>query len=178
LAFTVLGLGLFAVAAHFGHEIEDKELGRFRSFHDLEGLRDAAADRSARWPAEPPDWRDPWALKDLFVEEATRHTTYRNGSVDSGDFAAALRANQILEKYYAPFLDARGGSHRWPPWLEAEITGKLQAAGGRPHSAGFESPVLRDHLVPIPKAPFLAGLLAVAALLLAAGRRAERSARR
>lgn len=181
-ATTVLGLGLFAVAAHFGHEIADQELGRFRSFHDLEGLKAAAADRKVRWAADPPNGGEPWALKDLFLEEATRHTTYRNGGLDSGDLAGALRANQILEKYYGPFLDVEGyrgsGGHRWPPSLEAELEAKLQASGSRPHSAGFESPVLRDHLVLIPRGPFLAGLLALVLLLLAAARRADRAARR
>lgn len=181
-AVTVLGLGLFVVAAHFGHEIADQELGRFRSFHDLEGLKTAAADRKARWAADPPDGGEPWALKDLFLEEATRHTTYRNGGLDSGDLAGALRANQILEKYYGPFLDVEGyrgsGGHRWPPSLEAELEAKLQASGRRPHSTGFESPVLRDHLVLIPKMPFLAALFAVVLLLLEAARRAGMPARR
>jgi hypothetical protein len=182
LAFTLLGLGLFAAAAHFGHEIADPALGRWRSFHDAEGLREAAVDRQARWAIRPPDGGDPWALKDLFLEEATRNTTWRNSSLEAGDLAAALRANQILEKYYPPFLDARGykgsGGHRWPPNLAPELEERLRAAGGRQHSPGFESPVLRDHLVLIPKAPFLAGLLVLFLLLIEAARRAGKPARR
>ena len=169
LALTLLGLGLFAMAAHFGYEIVDPELGRFRSFHSAEELQAAAIDRATRWAKKPPDGLDPWARKDLFLDEAARYTTYRNGGLDPKihDYAAAWRANQILEKYYGPFLDVEGfrrtGKNRWP----AEVLAEVQAKAGRPLPATFESPVLRDHLVLIPKLPFLAGLLAVVGLLWA-----------
>lgn len=166
LAATLLGLGLFAMAAHFGHEIADPSLGRFRSFHDTDGLRRAAAERARRWAAEPPDGGAPWARKDLYLEEATRHTTFRNSGLDAGNLAEALRANQVLEKYYAPFLDVEGyrgaRTHRWPPELIADLT----ARAGKPLPASWESPVLRPHLVLVPKFPFLAGLLAACLLLL------------
>lgn len=178
LALTLLGLGLFAVAAHFGHRIEDPQLGRFRSFYDAAGLREAAAERAARWAAQPPDGRAPWARKDLYLDEAARHTTFRNGGAEAGNFSEALRANQILEKYYGPFLDVEGfrgtGKNRWPPERAAEIAAQ---AGRLP--ASWESPVLREHLVLWPKLPFLAGLAALCLLLLwAADRLATAPGRR
>lgn len=171
LALTLAGLGLFAVVAHFGYEIHDPELGRFRSFYEREALREAAAERAARWATAPPDGLDPWARKDLFLDEAARHTTFRNDALTGGRWAEALRANQILERYYAPFLDIpfRGsGGSRWSPELVADMQGKLRAAGDRELAAGWYCPVLREHLVLIPKAPFLAALAAAVALLLAA----------
>jgi len=178
LALTLLALGLFAAAAHFGHEVRDPELGRFRSFFDAEGLRAAAADRAARWAKQAPDGIDPWARKDLFLDEASRHTTFRNHLFESGSYAESLRANQILEKYYGPFLDAEGfrgfGRNRWPPERIAEAAAKAAAGAEKRMPASYESPVLRHHLVLVPKLPFLAGIFSACLLLLLAAARVER----
>lgn len=176
LALTLLGLGVFLVKAHFGYEINDPELGRFRSWHSADELRQAAKARLERWSVSPPDGHNPWARKDLYLDEAARHAGFRNSSLARGDFASALRANQILEKYYDPFLDVEGfrgtGRHRWPPEQLAEVEAKADDAKAKPPAAkSYDSPVLRDYLVIFPKIPFLAGLLAIVALLfLGAGR--------
>ncbi len=177
-AATIAALGLFAVYAHFGYQIADKELGRFRSFYDAAGLAEAAADRAERWAQDPPDGGEPWARKDLFLDEAARHASYRNTGLEIGHFAEALRANQLLEKYYAPFLDVEGfrgsGVHRWRPDTIAEVAAKA----GKPLAASWESPVLREHLVLLPKLPFLAAVAVLCLLLLVAADRLGNPPRR
>ncbi len=159
---AVLALGLFFSFAHLGYEHKDPEIGRFLSWHSLEELRDAAADRSRRWSDDPPTELSPWRREDYFLTEASWHVNHRNGSYKAGNHYLAANANRILEKHYAPFLDLesfRGsGKHRYPPEVLRELEAKTP-----PDPERYRSPVLEIRIYTWPsKGPFLAVLFAVA----------------
>ena len=133
--------------AHSGHKIYDENIGRFRSYYTAEGLANTSRDRFDRWAKKPPTGLEPWAFKDLYLDEASRHATHRNQSLEAGNIALALSANEILEHYYSPFLDIEGfrgsGRHRWSKEMIAELRTKTRPIA----SYQYESPVLRDHIV-------------------------------
>ncbi len=85
-ALTLLGLGLFAIYAHFGYEIADPELGRFRSFHDLGGLREASADRAARWAEDAAGWARSLGPQRPLHGRSGPPPTYRNDAVAAGNY--------------------------------------------------------------------------------------------
>ncbi len=168
VALLVLALGLFVNAAHLGYEHHDPQIGRFRSWHTLDELRRAAADRAERWRRDPPTELSPWRLEDLFLTEAAWHVHHRNERYEARDLYKAAQANRILERYYAPFLDLesfRGsGRHRYPE----EIRRQLEAGAPRYDPADYLSPVLVQRITPWPpKALFFAVLIpAVVAIWL------------
>ena len=69
------------------------------------------------------------------------------------------RANRILEKYYAPFLDLesfRGsGVHRYPP----EVRQELEAQAPRRDPERYVSPVLEHRIRPWPSKPLFFAVL-------------------
>ena len=165
-ALAVAALGLFFDAAHLGYEHVDPEIGRFRSWHTLEELREAAADRALEWRSDPPEDLSPWRLEDLYLTEAGWHANHRNERYQAGDAFMAWQANRILEKYYSPFLDLesfRGsGKHRYPPGIRRE----LEARAGHRDTSGYSSPVLAHRIYPWPpKGLFYAVLIPVVLLI-------------
>ena len=162
LGLAVLALGIFFSFAHLGYEHSDPQIGRFLSWHSLDELRAAAADRAERWRTDPPTELSPWRREDYFLTEAARHVSHRNGRYSAGDFYKAAQANRILETYYDPFLDIesfRGsGKHRYPPEIRAELEAKAPHRDPR----HYRSRVLegRIHTWP-PKRPFLGVLVGV-----------------
>ena len=149
-AAAVLALGAFFYVAHLGYEHEDPEIGRFRSWHSLEELRAAAADRAERWRTDPPTELSPWRREDLYLTEAGWHTNHRNERYGDGDHYMAFQANRILEKYFDPFLDLESirytGRHRYPP----EQRQALEAAAPKHDPATYLSPVLTHRIYPWP----------------------------
>lgn len=174
-AGTLVGLGLFVIVAHSGHKIYDENIGRFRSYYTAEGLANASRDRFDRWAKKPPTGLEPWAFKDLYLDEASRHATHRNQSLEAGNIAMALSANEILEHYYSPFLDIEGfrgsGRHRWSKEMIAELRAKAPPLA----SYQYESPVLRDHIVTDSKWSYLVLLFWVCFFLERLARRMDRS---
>lgn len=172
-AATLAGLGLFVLVAHLGHDVRDDNIGRFRSYYTAEGLADASRDRAERWAKKPPTGLEPWAFKDLYLEEASRHATHRNQSLEIGQVGLALRANDILEHYYSPFLDIEGyrgsGRHRWSKEMVAELRAKTPPIP----AYKYESPVLRDHIMLGSKWSFLFALFWACYLLHLFARRLE-----
>lgn len=159
---AILSLGLLFSFAHLGYEHSDPEIGSFLSWHSLEELRDAAADRSRRWRDDPPTALSPWRREDYFLTEASWHVNHRNGSYRAGNHYLAAQANRILEKYYAPFLDLesfRGsGKHRYPP----EVLRELEAEAPRRDPERYRSPVLEKRIYTWPsKGLFFAVLITV-----------------
>ena len=159
VGLTVLAVGLFFSAAHLGYEHEDPEIGRFRSWHTLDELRQAKADRTLRWRADPPTELLPWRREDFFLTEASWHANHRNERYRAGDAYLALQADLILEKYYDPFLDLesfRGSSkNRYPP----EIRRELEAKAPRFDPRKYESPVLVHRIYLWPTKPLLFAML-------------------
>lgn len=166
-ALALLAVGLFFYVAHLGHEIEDPEIGRFRSWFTVDELHQISVQRARSWTAEPPTELAVWAHEDYFLTEAAWHTNHRNASYEHGLWFLAWQANRILEKYYDPFLDLRsfqdGSQHRYPPKVRQELEAKARDQGD---PTTYLSPVLVKRIYPWPsKKLFLAVLLAMVLLV-------------
>ncbi len=159
---AVLALGLFFNFAHLGYQHSDPEIGRFLSWHRLEELREAAADRALRWRDDPPTELSPWRREDYFLTEAAWQVSHRNERYQAGDLYLAAQANRILETYYSPFLDLhsfRGsGKHRYPP----VIRDQLETTAPRRDPERYVSGVLEHRIYTWPsKGLFFAVLIPV-----------------
>ena len=159
-ALTLLVLGLFFYTVHLGYEHQDTQIGRFRSWHTLEELDQASADRTQKWQVDPPTELSPWRREDRYLSEAAWHANHRNDRYRAGDFYMAAQANRILEKYYDPFLDLRSfrgsGVHRYPP----DVLSDLEAKAPRRDPNSYLSPVITHRVTVRPsKQQFLAFLL-------------------
>ena len=156
---VVLATGLFFNTANLGYEHDDPQIGRFRSWHSLDQLRRAAADRARRWQTNPPASLSPWHREDYFLTEAGWHVRHRQERHQAGDAYLAVQANRILEKYYGPFLDLesfRGsGRHRWPP----EVRRDLESRAPRYDPRRYLSPVLIHRIYPWPSKRLFLGVL-------------------
>jgi hypothetical protein len=169
-ALLVSAAGAFFDAVHLGHEIDDPDLGVFRSSFSPAGLGRAGVDRAARWARRSPLPLRPLAIEDAFLTEAGWHAQVRNAAVLRGDLAQAWRENRILERWYAPFL--RLPRRSWPPAQRAWIESRLEAEHpwALRRSPGYRSPALIGRLVVAPPAPLLClGIAAVAGALFALG---------
>lgn len=168
-ALVVLAGAAFFDGAHLGHEIRDPEAGVFLSWHSPEELRRAADERAERWSRERIPPHRPLAREDYFLSEAGWHANERNHAVRVGDLRRAWRENRILERWYRPYLEVRGG---WPERQRAKIERELAArdpAALEP-SPGYRSPALEGRVVTAPPRPLLWGgaVLAAGALLAVA----------
>jgi VanZ family protein len=160
-ALVVLALGLFFFVAHVGYEIDDPEVGRFRSRFTADELRELSERRKAAWSDDPPSELPTWGVEDTYLTEAAWQAGHRNGSLENGVFLEAWLANRILEKYYAPFLDLesfRGsGRHRFSPGERRDLAKKK----GRHDPETYLSPVGSGRIFPISKPLFLVVLAVV-----------------
>lgn len=175
-AAAVLALGLFVDRAHLGYRIDDPQAGAFRSWFNAAQLRALAADRARAWqvPA-PPTNQEVLAFEDRYLSEAGMHEQHRNERFAAGAYVMAWRANRILERYYYPHLDKRGGRKRLTPRQIA----RMETAGAhRRDPAGYLSPVLAGRVVVYPKPRFRLLLAMAVAALLAAAWTLRRRARR
>lgn len=125
----------FFWTVHVGHEIRDPEVGRFLSRFTAPELARAAGERAERWRERPPIAR-PWiSREDQYLSEGLWRVQQRNRAWDAGDAAAAWRENRILEKFYAPVLDAPtyagAGGQRWPPEQRRDAEARAGAAPPR-----------------------------------------------
>ena len=109
--------GLFFLTVHIGHDVHGPEIGAFRSRYTAAELAVLTRDRAERWRARPPLVQRRLSREDQYLTEGLWHVQRRNQAWSAGDVADAWRENQILEKFYAPVLEAptyadRQG-HRW-----------------------------------------------------------------
>jgi VanZ family protein len=146
LAFTtaiaVAALAGFVDSAHIGHEIRDPEAGTFRSIYESGRLLALAEHRNAEWATNPPRVRPrPVSREDQYASEGLLHVQARNNAWSAGDVRSAWFENRILEKYFAPVLDApsyvSATGHRWAPEHRAQAEQRLRAAAM--DGAGFVS---------------------------------------
>lgn len=140
-AWTCAGLVVFAgffLTVHVGYDVQDPEVGSFRSRYSAEMLGRASLERTVRWRSRPPVERRPLGREDHYLTEGLWHVRRRNDAWDAGDVETAWRENRILEKFYAPVLDsptfASTVGHRWPPAQRADA---VERAGSRarPHAS-------------------------------------------
>jgi hypothetical protein len=69
-----------------------------------------------------------FSREDQYLSEGLWHVQRRNEAWQRGDVAAAWRENLILEKFFAPVLDAQTYAsatlHRWPAEQRAEAASR------------------------------------------------------
>ena len=127
-AATVVLFALFFLTVHVGHDVHDAEIGVFRSRYTAAQLAVVARDRAGRWRSRPPLVQRRLSCEDQYLTEGLWHVQRRNQAWSAGDVADAWRENRILEKFYAPILDAPTSSgtsgHRWSAEQSADATSR------------------------------------------------------
>jgi hypothetical protein len=132
-ALVVLVFALFVRTVHLGVEVDDPDIGRFRSRYDAATLLSLARERSRQWGIAPPV-NKPASLsrEDQYLSEGHLHVAERNRQWSTGNILASWSENVILEKYYAPVLDTPSyqskTGHRWPDAQRADGQQRFQSA--------------------------------------------------
>ncbi|MBQ00773.1 MAG: hypothetical protein CL477_08820 [Acidobacteria bacterium] len=146
LCIVTVSFAVFLQCAHLGYELDDPEVGRFRSFFTFERLSALSEDRARRWRLDPPTRLAPFSLQDHYLVEAAAHVQRRNEAYAAGQFRDAWRENALLETYYAPLLDQQsigsGDPHRWPPSQRDEV----ESRGADAADGTYLSPVYSDRV--------------------------------
>ena len=142
-AATVVALALFVHIVHLGDDINDREVGVFKSRYSMTALPALAAAKRAEWQMHPP----PLTLQrvsreDQYMAEGVTHVQRRNELLGADQAKGAWMENLILEKYYAPVLDtpsyvSRTG-HRWSAEQRASVD--VRAAGSDPSYVSTANP--------------------------------------
>ncbi|HTH00300.1 MAG TPA: VanZ family protein [Vicinamibacterales bacterium] len=142
-AATVVALALFVHIVHLGDDINDREVGVFKSRYSMTALPALAAAKRAEWQMHPP----PLTLQrvsreDQYMTEGVTHVQRRNELLGADQAKGAWMENLILEKYYAPVLDtpsyvSRTG-HRWSAEQRASVD--VRAAGSDPSYVSAANP--------------------------------------
>jgi len=142
-AATVVALALFVHIVHLGDDINDREVGVFKSRYSMTALPALAAAKRAEWQMHPP----PLTLQrvsreDQYMTEGVTHVQRRNELLGADQAKGAWMENLILEKYYAPVLDtpsyvSRTG-HRWS--VEQRASVDVRAAGSDPSYVSTANP--------------------------------------
>ena len=135
----VLFLGMFVDRLHTGHEICAPDLDAcFRSAYTAAELERLARSRAESWRRRPPTRPGPLALEDHYQTEAMRHVLFRGAALRRGDLETAWRENQLLERYFAPFLALGSG------WT-AEQRQRIEARRAESAASPYVSPVFRSY---------------------------------
>ena len=142
-AATVVALALFVHIVHLGDDINDREVGVFKSRYSMTALPALAAAKRAEWQMHPP----PLTLQrvsreDQYMTEGVTHVQRRNELLGADQAKGAWMENLIVEKYYAPVLDtpsyvSRTG-HRWSAEQRASVD--VRAAGSDPSYVSTANP--------------------------------------
>jgi len=90
--------------------------------------------------------------EDQYLSEGLWHVQLRNEAWKNGDIATAWRENLILEKFFAPVLDAQTYAsatlHRWPPEQRGEAAFRPGVDRRPSSSTDYRWPL---HVVPMIK---------------------------
>jgi hypothetical protein len=109
----------FFRTVHMGHFVVVSDVAVFKSHYTQAELDAMARDRADQWRRDPPLVLRRLSREDQYLDEGLWHVRERNELWDAGDFDAAWRENEILERYFVPVLDTRTYAaptlHRWPP---------------------------------------------------------------
>ena len=123
---------LFFLVVHVGHDVNEADIGAFRSRYTATELSELARERSERWRARPPRRLRRLSREDQYLTEGLWHVQRRNEALSGGDLLEAWRENLILERFYAPVLDvptyANLLGHAWSSEQRLEVEAE---AGGR-----------------------------------------------
>ena len=173
-ALATLLLAGFYHSAHLGYWVEyasEDPVCRFRSWFTEEGLLAAKAERAVHWASAPPRL-EALAVEDRYVSEAGWHIHARNTAWQQQDWLTAWHESQILERYYAPFLDVPPlpgtGNYRLHPDQMRQIEEGFRSVRSEAASGTYTSRVLENRITlwPRGKAAFWAEALSLAAVLL------------
>jgi hypothetical protein len=185
-AIALAVLSGFVDAVHVGYEIRDAGAGTFRSIYSAQALDAQGVERQARWTASPPLVRpSPISREDQYASEGLLHVQARNQAWAAGEFTTAWHENLILERYFAPVLDASSyvsrTGHRWPPVQRADAE-RRSRAGSEAAASTFVSRAQGEFpIFTWSKALFrtltYGGALVIAGAGMVLGRRERRSAR-
>jgi hypothetical protein len=139
-AIVAFVFALFVSTVHLGVEIVDPEAGRFRSRYDAAALMDLSRERTEAWRQHPPVTRPrSVSREDQYQSEGHLHVAERNRQWSAGNFRAAWAENLVLEKYYAPVLDAPSflskTGHRWPDAQRADGEQRVRALPAMPYES-------------------------------------------
>lgn len=173
LALVVVAVAAFIHLVHLGVVVHDGPRA-FDSRFTAAELDAAAAARTRAWTAAPPLIRpDRLSREDQYASEGLQHVQTRNRAWADGDAATAWHENAILERWFAPVLDAPSyvskTGHRWAAEQRAEAGTR---AGGAV-SAPFESGAFPYPLWQVSPGALWSGALVVATMCLAAAARAR-----
>lgn len=172
-AVAVIGFAVFFQSVHMGHDIVDTEAGVFRSRYTADDLRELTAERTVRWRTSPPLTVTRFSREDQYFSEGISHVRRRNERWSEGNLLAAHHENLILEKYYAPVLDApsyvSAAGHRWPAEQRAQAATK---PAGSPGFMIYDSDALPYRVFTWPRWLFWLVTLGAALAVLRAGARA------
>jgi len=164
-SLAILLFGGFFHSVHFGYQITDAEAGVFRSRYTEAQLAEIAAARAREWAANPPLTWSRLSREDQYFSEALAHVQRRNEFWGGGNVMGSRQENLILEKFYAPVLDAPSyvsdTGHRWPPEQRAQAE-----TGGGPGFMIFDSDALPYPVVTWPKELFWTGIVVAMLLVL------------
>ncbi|MEE2776528.1 MAG: VanZ family protein [Acidobacteriota bacterium] len=169
LALATLATAGFIHMAHLGYENHDPEVGTFRSYFTLAELNALNAARTRQWAANPPGFeREPLNIEDYYRSEAGWHLRLRNRSLAAQDFFVAAKENDILEKYYTPFLHLLRNEAGKPFALNPDEQERTEANRPTQDLYPYLSPVFRDPLRiwTTPTKPQLWGLTTVLLAIL------------
>lgn len=178
-AAAVLVFGAFVHSVHLGHEITDPEAGTFRSRYTARQLLALARDRQQAWREAPPVHRPPRVSReDQYMSEGLLHVQERNRRWASGGIDAAWRENLILERFYAPVLDApsyvSATGHRWPAEQRADAGRRRAATGNTQEALRYVSRADGGFIRTWRRWTYWLAVLALAGAVLLAGRLAHR----
>jgi hypothetical protein len=172
-AVATVALAAFLHAAHLGYRIDDPGVGTFRSFFSESELRQASVDRAVRWaaaPLGPPGEFAALEREDWFRSEGGMRVQHRNAALERGDVYQAWKANLILERWYAPFLEQinrDGQPFRLPAATRADLERRQPAREPYPYDDPVGREPLRIWLVPTKPQLWIATVIVVAAMTLA-----------
>jgi hypothetical protein len=166
-ATAIVVFGLFFDSVHLGYEIADRDAGVFRSRYSAGQLSRLAERRAIEWRRNPPLTWSRLSREDQYFSEGVAHIEQRNRQWAEANVLAARHENLILEKYYAPVLDApsylSATGHRWSDEQRAH-------AESRP-GPGFmiyDSDALPYPVLTWPRWGFWLGLASVVAIIVRA----------
>ena len=167
-AVTVFVFAGFVSSVHVGYAHEVAGIGRFQSQHTVDQLNALQAERATRWRHDPPIGIRRLSREDQYLDEALWHVRERNKRWDAGDINAAWHENLILERFFAPVLDARTyvspNGTRWPAAHRADAESRAAPA------APFVSAAAPRTIYTWSKTVYWSVIAAIAGLLLAASR--------
>jgi hypothetical protein len=126
IGLIVLCIGIFnSCISEFGYVIKDSEIGEFYSRFPVDRLRERLPNPEYfRTMILPRLYVEPYnelvrSLKRTITGETLVHIFCRDKHLDRNEFYTAFRENQILEKYFLPYIT--GTAHQWSDQKKNEV---------------------------------------------------------